>query len=123
MKPLKALIILGHGSKAPEALEEMRDLAAKLQATMPDATVIPSFLSLSNPSLPEAIDQAAQAGSEEIHVLPLFFFSGKHVLEDIPRLIAAAQAKHPGMKLVLREAAGRHPDFLAFLAQAGGFGG
>jgi sirohydrochlorin cobaltochelatase len=98
----------------------MRELAAKLQSEWPDFLVGTAFLTLLQPDLPLALREAVAAGAGEIHVLPLFFFSGKHVLEDIPRLIAEQQAVHRGVKLVLLEAAGRHPDFLAFLAKAGG---
>jgi sirohydrochlorin ferrochelatase len=121
------LILLGHGSKAPETLEEMRELAAKLQrenahnASGSKAMRVQfAFLTLLQPDLAEAIAAAAAIGVREIRVLPLFFFSGKHVLEDIPAEVARAQAAHPAIKLVLLETAGRHPDFLGFVAKAAG---
>jgi len=114
------LILLGHGSKASEALEEMRELAAKLQLKTPSTLVLPAFLTLAQPDLAAAVGEAVQAGAGEIRVLPLFFFSGRHVQEDVPRLIAEAQAAHPGVQLTLLEAAGRHADFLGFVALAAG---
>jgi sirohydrochlorin ferrochelatase len=68
------------------------------------------------------VKAAVKSGAGEIHVLPLFFFSGKHVLEDIPAQIGGLRAAHPKANLVLREAVGRHPDFFGFLLKAGGFG-
>lgn len=120
MESTPVLILLGHGSKAPEALEEMRELAAKLQARTPGTQVRPAFLSLAEPDLAGAVREAVLAGAGEIRVLPLFFFSGKHVQEDVPRLAAEAQAAHPGARVTLLQAAGRHPGFLDFLASAGG---
>ena len=122
MNPAKALILLGHGSKAPETLEEMRVLAAKLQASDPGLSVRPAFLTLIRPDLAEAVRDAVAGGAGEIRVLPLFFFTGKHVLEDIPLQVDALRSAHPGVKVVLLEAAGRHPDFAGFVARAGGIG-
>lgn len=114
------LILLGHGSKAGEALEEMRELAAKLQSQRPGTRVQPAFLTLAQPDLAAAVDAAVRSGATEIRVLPLFFFSGRHVQEDIPRQVAEAGASHPGVNLVLLDAAGRHPGFLDFVAAAAG---
>lgn len=114
------LILLGHGSKAPEALEEMREMASKLQSMATGTRVQPAFLTLAQPDLAAAVREAAQSGADEIRVLPLFFFSGRHVQEDVPRQVAEAQAAHPGVRVTLLEAAGRHADFLPFLASAAG---
>lgn len=89
---------------------------------MAASRVRPAFLTLAQPNLAAAIHAAAEDGAEEIRVLPLFFFSGRHVQEDIPRQIAEAQTAHPGVKVTLLEAAGRHTEFPAFVARAAGHG-
>jgi sirohydrochlorin cobaltochelatase len=116
----KALILLGHGSRAPGAFEEMLDLARRLQSQNPGILIVSAYLSLSQPDLPEAVAQAVAQGAAEIRILPLFFFSGKHVQEDIPRLAAQTQAAHPDTRIVLLEAAGRHADFTGFVGRAAG---
>jgi len=115
-----ALILLGHGSRASGAFEEMLDLVKHLQSRYPEILVLPAYLSLSRPDLLAATAQAAANGSVEIRILPLFFFSGKHVQEDIPRLVGLAQAAHPASRIVLLEAAGRHADFVRFIGRAAG---
>lgn len=121
MKPDPVLILLGHGSKSRKAVEEMAELAAELQQASAALTVVPAFLTLLEPDLDQAVEAAVRAGAGEIHVLPLFFFSGKHVLEDIPERFQALRERFPGVALSLREPVGRHPDFLDFLRRAGGF--
>ena len=96
----------------------MRELAAKLQATRPEIRVSAAFLSLQVPDLPEAVAAAAASGASEIRILPLFFFSGKHVRQDIPLLVARARTAHPGLPILLLEAAGLHGDFPGFVARA-----
>ena len=121
MKTPPVLILLGHGSRAGKTLEEMEELAAKLQASSPGLRVKSAFLTLLEPDLAKAVGDAADAGAREIHVLPLFLFSGKHVLEDIPAIMEGLRTRHPGIALNLREAVGRHPGFFDFLRKAGGF--
>lgn len=120
MESRKALILLGHGSRAPGAFEEMLDLVQRLQSQHPGILVLSAYLSLSQPDLLAATAQAAEHGAAEIRILPLFFFSGKHVQEDIPRLAVLAQAAHPDRRIMLLEAAGRHDDFPAFVGRAAG---
>jgi sirohydrochlorin cobaltochelatase len=122
LKTQPVLILLGHGSRSRKTLEEMEALAAKLQDSSPELKVLPAFLTLLEPDLAQALETAIKGGAREIHVLPLFFFSGKHVLEDIPALFGQLEARHPEVKLVLREPLGRHPGFFDFLLRAGGFG-
>lgn len=121
MKSNFTLILLAHGSRAPQTLEEMEKLAAKLQRSQKGLRVLPAFLSLIKPDLSCAISQAAASGALEVHVLPLFLFTGKHVLEDIPAQIKANRALYPSMKLILQKPIGRHASFAQFLLQAGGF--
>lgn len=120
MKSQPVLILLGHGSRSSKTLEEMEDLAAKLQDSSSELAVKTAFLTLLEPDLAGAVGAAVAEGAGEIHVLPLFFFSGKHVMEDIPGIFGRLQAAFPSVKLVLHEAVGRHPDFFRFLLKAGG---
>ena len=121
MKTTPVLILLGHGSRSSKTMEEMAELAAKLQDSSSDLVVKPAFLTLLEPDLAQAVNAAIADGAGEIHVLPLFFFSGKHVMEDIPAIFRELQAAHPGVKMVLRESVGRHPGFFRFILEAGGF--
>jgi sirohydrochlorin ferrochelatase len=121
MNAKPALILLGHGSRTSKTSEEMGELAAKMQSSVSGLAVSSAFLTLLDPDLPRAIDKAVYDGADEIHILPLFFFSGKHVLEDIPALFKEAKARHPGVKMELRDPIGHHPEFFGFLLQAGGF--
>jgi sirohydrochlorin cobaltochelatase len=115
------LILLGHGSRSAKTLEEMEELAAKLQESSSGILVKTAFLTLLEPDLSGAVAAAVAIGAGEIHVLPLFFFSGKHVLEDIPALFRELQTAFPEANLVLRDPVGHHPGFFRLLWEAGGF--
>jgi sirohydrochlorin cobaltochelatase len=118
----KALILLAHGSRAPETLGEMRDLASRTEALAEAAgvRVLGAFLSLAAPDLAAAVRDAAGGGAREIRILPLFMFSGKHVLGDIPDQVDSLRRDHPGLAITLLEPIGRHGDFAGFLLRAAG---
>lgn len=118
----KALILLAHGSRTPETLGEMRDLAARTQSLAAGSgfRVQSAFLSLAAPDLAQAVREAADQGAKDIRILPLFIFSGKHVLGDIPDQVEALRKSRPGLRLTLLDPIGQHPDFAAFLHRAVG---
>jgi sirohydrochlorin cobaltochelatase len=111
----RTLILLAHGSRAAEAAGEMRDLAERISRSRPDIGVRGAFLSLTDPDLPTAVRDAVAGGAKVIAVLPLFLFSGKHVLEDIPAQMERLRASLPGIRLDLLPAIGSHPRFPDFL--------
>lgn len=114
------LVLLAHGSRAGEASTEMGRLAADLESAQPGLKVRGAFLSLGEPGLADALEGAIREGSLHIEVLPLFLFSGKHVLEDIPNLFQNLQARYPEVRLALLDPIGKHPGFARFLLDASG---
>ena len=120
MKATSALILLAHGSRVPQTSREMRKLAGKLQRSQKGLLVKAAFLGLIKPDLSQSLVEVALEGVKKVHILPLFLFTGKHVLEDIPTLIKASRVLYPGMKLVLHKPIGHHVGFVDFLLEAGG---
>jgi sirohydrochlorin ferrochelatase len=58
------------------------------------ATARVAFLDCNTPTIPDGIDELVAAGAQRIIAFPYFLHMGRHVAEDLPELIAAAQAKH-----------------------------
>ncbi len=114
------LILLAHGSRTPETGAEMRKLGAKIQSKRKAIAVSYAFLTLLKPTLADAVEAAVSAGSTQINVLPLFLFSGKHVLEDIPSELRRLRSEHRGVSIKLHQAVGRHIRFADFLMEAAG---
>ena len=128
MGSVKTLILLAHGSRAPETVGEMQDLASRMRKSLlgnsnmgksgAGLDIRGAYLSLSDPDLATACGEAVDAGAGEIHILPLFLFSGKHVLGDIPDQVETLKTRHPGVNVVLLDPIGRHPEFPDFLLKA-----
>lgn len=81
-------ILAAHGSRIEAANQEVRALAASL-AEAASQTVIPAFLEMADPDIPTAIERAAADRPEQIFILPYFLTQGRHVQEDIPKIVAA----------------------------------
>ena len=74
-----------------------------------------AFLELAQPSIPDAIEHCITQGLQEICVIPLMFFAGRHVKEDIPRFIQEAKTKHPEVDFHYSGPLCDHPMMLALL--------
>jgi sirohydrochlorin ferrochelatase len=115
---MRALILIAHGSRRADSNDEVRALAAALEAQLADRyqQVLPAFLELAEPSIPGAIDAVIAAGAREVVVLPYFLAAGNHVVNDVPALVAERQQAHPEVTLRLLPHLGASPQLPALLA-------
>lgn len=115
----RVLLVLAHGSRRHDSNEAVRRLSGRLGELLGDryARVAPAFLELAEPSIPAAIDVAVGAGAEEVVLFPYFLSAGRHVCEDIPRLVAEARHRHPHVRLALRPHLGELPGVLPLLVE------
>ena len=70
------------------------------------------------PDLPAAIARLAAEGIERVDVVPLFLGTGGHLRKDLPPLVDAARAAHPGLDIRLHAAIGEHPAVADAMAGA-----
>ena len=106
---MKVLILIAHGSRISAANQEIIDLAQLLQcrANKTYSQVVPAFLELADPSIPDAIQQVIDSGANEVVLLPYFLASGKHVETDIPSEVEKKQLEHPHIDIKLLDYFGR----------------
>jgi sirohydrochlorin cobaltochelatase len=95
------LLLMAHGTPLPAANAPLYTLADQLVENLELAGSLVSYLDCNEPSIPDAIDQLVASGTREIVALPYFLHLGRHVAEDLPRLIAEAQARHPNATIRL----------------------
>jgi len=94
---MKSLILVAHGSRREASNQEIRDLTRQLAEKAGDAygRISCAFLELAQPSIPDGIVQAVEAGAREVVVLPYFLSAGRHVAEDIPDLVDSKRKLYP----------------------------
>ena len=99
-KPLKALVLVAHGSRREASNDEVRDLTRNLREVDDGfGHVSCAFLELAEPSIPDGLRAAIAAGAEAVVVLPYFLSAGRHVVTDIPAEVAVVQAEHPDVPI------------------------
>lgn len=101
-------MLVDHGSRESAANQQLEELARLLEQRLPDRLVRAAHMELAEPSLAEAIDACLAAGACEIDVHPFFVAPGRHVREDIPRLVGEAATRHPEATIRLSEPLGLH---------------
>jgi sirohydrochlorin ferrochelatase len=102
----RALLIVDHGSRLPEAGAHLDRVAAEVQARAPDWIVRTAHMELASPDVAAGIDACVRDGALEVTVHPFFLAPGRHLTRDIPALVADAARRHPGVKVRLGRATG-----------------
>jgi len=92
-----ALVLFAHGSRDPAWAEPFRRLQQRIAQRLPQTPVELAFLENTAPSLADTIEALAGRGVERISVVPLFMAQGAHLRLELPRIIARACERNPGV--------------------------
>ena len=96
-----AVVLVGHGSKAARFDGAMKRVALRLRRG-PYRSVRCAYLEITSPSIPDAVRDAVEKGALEVRILPYFVLSGRHIREDIPRIVSLEKNRWKGRaKIVL----------------------
>lgn len=99
---MRILLLLAHGSRRTASNREIEVVAERLGERLPQFDrVQAAFLELAEPSIEQAIDAAGAAGARQLVLLPYFLAAGRHVAEDIPRIVADRRARYPELQIEL----------------------
>jgi len=104
-----AILLMGHGSRIPEANDALYAIAAMVRDQTGFPVVEVAFREQHQPNIQAGIDRCAAQGAERILLYPYFLFAGAHVLEDLPEEMVTAAERHPGLELLLGQPLGIHP--------------
>jgi sirohydrochlorin ferrochelatase len=107
--PETGIVIVDHGSKRAASNDALLEFVALYRAATGRGNVQPAHMELAPPSVGAAVAACVAAGAARVVVAPYFLSRGRHVQEDVPALVAAAAAAHPGVEVVLAEPVGVDP--------------
>jgi len=117
---MKHLVIVAHGSRRQASNDEVREVTQQFATQKHDFQQVScAFLELDEPSIPQGIINAIEAGADEVVVLPYFLSAGRHVSEDIPEQVQLVRDKYPDVMIKIAPylgASAQMPEIL--LAQA-----
>lgn len=110
------VVVLGHGSRASEALEVLNWVAERLaeRLRMP---VLAASLQFNKPSLEESCRELAAAGARRVVVAPYFLFVGNHMQKDIPEVLGRLRRELPATEFILADALGADDLLVEALAR------
>jgi sirohydrochlorin cobaltochelatase len=115
-----AIVLVAHGSPDPDWRRPIDAVAQRLAEREPGRAVRVAYLGFLEPSLPQAVTQLMALVHRRMLVLSAFLSpGGRHIKEDVPRLVAEQAAEHPELVLELRPGAlGAEPEVVEALAEA-----
>lgn len=96
-----AIILLGHGSRVPDAGKHMEKVAAGLKGKYGYDMVEVCYMSRLGPHLPEIFKKCMEQGATDVMVIPYFLHDGLHLVLDIPEMLQELACEYPNVKVVL----------------------
>ena len=118
---MHAMLLIAHGSRREASNQEVRELAARLEQIAGDRfdRVIPAFLELAEPDIPNGVDLCVESGATTVTAVPYFLSAGRHVASDIPAELEKARHNHQAVTVHQSDYLGKHasvPGLLLALA-------
>lgn len=106
------VILVDHGSRRKESNDLLVEVVQAFCRESGWSIVEPAHMELAEPSIATAFGRCVERGAKTVVVFPYFLSPGRHWHRDIPRLAAAAAAKHPGVQYLVTAPLGLHPKLL-----------
>ncbi len=107
-----AVLLIAHGSRRAEANQDLVEVADRLRETGDYEFVVPSYLELAEPSIPDGARQCVELGASEVRMLPYFLSAGSHVTRDLERFRSELATEFPTVSFKLCPPLGLHPLML-----------
>ncbi len=112
--PVKALILIDHGSKVNEANKMLEAIADRIKERSNTGFDIIEYchMELASPTLEDAFSICVNKGADDITVHPYFLVPGRHSKTDIPNMVNDIIGKYPDTKCRISEPLGLHDKLL-----------
>src|SRR5271155_6271028 len=107
-----AVLLCGHGSRDPEAIEEFELMAAALRPRLPEFDFATGYLEFARPTLRDGLALLAGRGARRILAIPGMLFAASHVKNDLPWEMNSFTAENPGVDVRLGRDLGIEPKLL-----------
>jgi sirohydrochlorin ferrochelatase len=120
---MKAILLIDHGSRRAEANEMLHCMANLVQQLAgPDVIVRPSHMELAEPTVAQGFGHCVAAGATEVIALPYMVSPGRHSIEHIPAMVAAAARPYPDVEFRVTPAFGVHEKLAELILERTGLG-
>lgn len=107
-----ALLLIAHGTRAPEGAQEMDALMAQVQQRHGGLVTHAWLEDFASPDAATAAQSLVAQGAQQIVALPFLNFVAYHARTDVPQAVKAARAVAPEAEFTIGEVLGHHPWLL-----------
>jgi sirohydrochlorin cobaltochelatase len=94
-----ALLLVGHGSRDPDGQREFLAFATKVQQAAGSRPVVPCFLELAEPTIPQGLARCMELGYRDIAAVPVLLFAARHNKRDVPVEFDRVREHHPDLRI------------------------
>jgi energy-coupling factor transporter ATP-binding protein EcfA2/sirohydrochlorin ferrochelatase len=107
-----ALMVIGHGSRDADGVEEFWTLARHVREAAGALEVEFGFIEMAQPGADAAIDTLVARGPRDVVSVPLVLLAAGHLKNDGPATLARARQRHPGVRFRMARDLGIDPVVL-----------
>ena len=102
-------LLIDHGSRRAAANELIGEIAQLVRERLGESAVVEgAHMELAEPSIAQGFARCVEQGATLIVAHPFMLAPGRHVNEDLPRLVGEAAADHAGVEFVMAAPLGSH---------------
>jgi sirohydrochlorin cobaltochelatase len=103
-----ALVMVGRGSSDPDANAEFYKVARLVGEGRGFGWILPAFIGVTTPLLPDVLESAARSRPERVVVVPYFLFDGR-LGDKLRAQVAEMQARYPWIRTAVAGTLGPDP--------------
>ncbi|MGB5702098.1 MAG: CbiX/SirB N-terminal domain-containing protein [Polyangiales bacterium] len=110
---MRAILLIDHGSRRAEANALLNEVVDRVKARIGEGAIVePAHMEIAEPTIAQGFARCVQQGASIIVAHPFMLAPGRHVQEDLPRLVAEAAASCQGVQFVLAPPLGSHDGII-----------
>lgn len=115
---MTGFVVFAHGSRLEAANEAVRAVASGMASELAsDAIVEAAFLELGVPDLPGGVERVIARGADRVVVIPYFLTLGRHVEQDLPRIVGSISQRHGGVPIDVTPPLDGHPALMQIMLE------
>ncbi|WP_077210550.1 sirohydrochlorin chelatase [Bacillus dakarensis] len=113
---MKAVLLVGHGSRDKEGNEQVRQFIKKLKPQLPASLMVETcFLEFESPTVEQGIETCVTKGATHVVVIPIMLLQAGHSKIHIPAAIDEAKELYPEVSFTYGRPIGIHEEVLEIL--------
>jgi len=113
-----AVLIVDHGSRRAQANALLDEVASLVKRRLGARSIVEAaHMDIAEPTIAQGFARCVEQGAATVVVHPFMLSPGRHVSEDLPRLVARSAAAHEGVSFVMAAPLGSHPGVIVAVVE------